>query len=70
MDNRTVLFHDLNKSNIENSIREAIARFKELYGEPLRVWVNAKDIPDNIEEVDGYRIERRGGCSRNKVMVF
>lgn len=69
-DQRTVLIANLNKDDIELSISEAIARFCELYGDPWRVWVNAKDIPDTIIEVNGYQIERRGGCARGKVMVM
>ena len=69
MDNRTVLIAQL-KDDVELSIKEAIVNFRELYGEPWRVWVNAKDVPDTIIEIDGYKIERRGGCARGKVMVM
>lgn len=67
---RTVLFADLNKLNIELSIKAAIDYYRQLYGEPVRVWVNAKDVPETITEVDGHKIEKRNGCSRNKIMVF
>lgn len=66
---RTVLIADLS-SNLEQSIRAAILYYKEVYGSPKRVWVNQKDLPDQISEIEGYKIERRGGCPRGKVMVM
>jgi hypothetical protein len=67
---RVVLIADLNSLNINKSISAAILYYKELYGEPRRVWVNPKDYQDDIAEVDGYKIEKRGGCCRGKVMVM
>ncbi|MDD1777639.1 MAG: hypothetical protein LUQ65_05665 [Candidatus Helarchaeota archaeon] len=70
IDARTILFADLNLFNIEVSIRSAIKFYAEAYGVPKRVWVNAKDVPDEIQEVEGFKIERRSGCVRGKVMVL
>jgi hypothetical protein len=67
---RSVLIADLNKLDIVLSIRAAIIYYRELYGEPMRVWVNAKDVPDTLTTVEGFEIERKGGCQRGKVMVM
>jgi hypothetical protein len=67
---RTVLIADLNLNNLESSIRAAIKFYREVYGEPKRVWVNGKDITDDIKEVDGFKVERRGGCARGKVLIM
>jgi hypothetical protein len=70
LESRTVLFADLNKLDIELSIRAAISYYREMYGEPKRIWVNAKDVPDTLDKIDDWKIERRGGCARGKVMVM
>ena len=67
---RSVLIADLNKLDIVLSIRAAIIYYRELYGEPLRVWVNSKDVPDTLSAVEGFEIERKSGCQRGKVMVM
>jgi hypothetical protein len=67
---RTVIIADLNKLNVELSIKAAIDYYRTLYGEPRRVWINPKDCDDKIQEVEGFKIERRGGCCRGKVMVI
>ena len=70
MSERLVLFYDINKSEPELSIKLAVDKFRTLYGEPRRVWVNAKDVPDTIVTVSDMKVERRGGCARGKVMVM
>ena len=55
---RTVLIADLNKLDPELSIKAAIDYYKSVYGEPKRVWVNAKDVPDELTIVYGLKIER------------
>jgi hypothetical protein len=70
LESHTVLFATLNKSDIIKSIRAAINYYKEAYGDVHRVWVNGKDVPDDLEPVEGFEIEKRGGCQRNKVMVM
>jgi hypothetical protein len=67
---RSVLVADLNKLDVILSIKAAIIYYRELYGEPKRIWVNGKDVPDNIKTVEGFEIERRSGCQRGKVMVI
>jgi len=67
---RYVVIADLNKLDVELSIRAAIDYYRTLYGEPKRVWINPKDCDDKIQEVEGYKVERRGGCCRMKVMVI
>jgi hypothetical protein len=67
---RTVLVAELNKLDVETSVRAAINYYREMYGDPQRVWVNPKDVPDNFNQIDGYKIERRGGCVRGKIMVL
>ena len=70
IESRTVLIADLNPFNIEASIRAAINYYREVYGEPKRVWVNPKGVSDDIQIVDGFKIERRGGCCKGKVMCL
>lgn len=70
LSSRTVFFADLNKNDLLESIRSAISLYRQHYGEPRRIWVNAKDMTSDIEEVDGILLERRGGCVRGKVMVM
>jgi hypothetical protein len=67
---RIVLIADLNKLDIELSIRAALNYYKELYGEPKRIWINSKDTSHNIGEVDGIKVELRSGCSRNKIFIL
>jgi hypothetical protein len=67
---RSVLVADLNQLDIVLSIRAAIIYYRELYGEPIRIWVNGKDVPDILTSVEGFEIERRSGCQRGKVMVM
>ena len=70
IESRTVLIADLVVNNLEVSIRAAIAYYQELYGTPKRIWVNGKDVPEDFTQVDGWKIEKRGGCARGKVMVL
>ncbi len=69
------------QADLPNDIKENINLFKEavkaawefyskVYGEPRRVWVNPKDAPEGVEDVEGIKIERRGGCVRGKLMVM
>jgi hypothetical protein len=67
---RIVLIADLNKLDIELSIRAAISYYKELYGEPKRIWINSKDTLNNIGEIDGIKVELKSGCLRNKIMIL
>lgn len=67
---RVVLIADLNKLDIDLSIKSAIDCYRKLHGEPVRVWVNPNDVPDSQSIVSELKIERRGGCARGKVMVM
>jgi hypothetical protein len=67
---RIVLIADLNKLDIELSIRAALSYYKELYGEPKRIWINSKDTLNNISEIDGIKVELKSGCLRNKIMIL
>lgn len=67
---KTVVIADLNKLDVILSIKAAILYYKELYGEPGRVWVNPKDVADEELVIENINIERRGGCMRGKVMVL
>jgi hypothetical protein len=70
IESRTVLIADLIANNLEVSIRAAISYYQEVYGTPKRIWVNIKDVPEDFVELDGWKIERRGGCARGKVMIL
>jgi hypothetical protein len=63
-----IMYSELNK-NIELSIKTAINDYRELHGEVSRVWVNPKDVPNELI-IDNIKIERRGGVPRLKIMVF
>lgn len=69
IDARTVLIADLT-ANLEVSIRAAISYYSDVYGIPKRIWVNPKDVPEELIQIDGWKIEHRGGCARGKVMVM
>jgi hypothetical protein len=70
---RTVLIADISTETeraIEASIEAAIMHYRKTYGEPRHVWVNPKDVPESIVRVSAILIERKGGCSRRKIMVM
>jgi hypothetical protein len=67
---KIVLIADLNKLDIELSIRAAISYYKEMYGEPKRIWINSKDTLNNIGEIDGIKVELKSGCLRNKIFIL
>lgn len=66
----TVLLADLDPDKAEVSIKAAIIYYRQMYGEPKRVWVNPKDVPEDLNTIENYKIERRRGCVRGKVMVI
>lgn len=74
-EHREVLIADLpdwaRESNalLEKAIRIWIEHCTLQLGVPKRIWMNPKDAQD-IQEVDGYKIERRHGCPPGKVMLL
>jgi hypothetical protein len=67
---RTVLIADISEEAIEASIRAAILNYNQNHGPLRHVWVNPKDVPGTLVEIEGIPIERKGGCPRRKVMVL
>jgi len=67
---RTVLIADISHEAVEASIRAAILNYNQNYGALRHVWVNAKDVPAELTQIEGIPLERKGGCQRGKVMIL
>ena len=67
---KPILQADISKETPEESIRAAMMNYNQRYGAIRHIWVNPKDVPAELLEVDGFKLERKGGCPRRKVWVM